>query len=240
MHGRIVFASRREDRYVGIGLRALGIALVLSSLALVTGPARADEQARTLEEPDATRLDVERLPVEALEVTRDLYAHGFFLEAHVGTRGFLGGLGKISRPGLMASFGFGYEIARWLWLKAAVEASFHPTDAPPPPSATVFELVGGVVELRFQWDLSARVALWLGVEGGVVISLSDVLVTYGFEDSDSFGFMYGGQLGVDWHMRNRHHSLGLAAGARLYPSLEGPGGELPLGAHGTAYLRYVF
>lgn len=221
-------------------VRLLSVGIVVFVFASMGATARADEQSRTLEEPDATRLDVERLPVEAIEVTRDLYAHGFFLEAHVGARGFLSGLGKISRPGLLANFGFGYEVTRWLWLKAGMEASFHPTAAPAPPNATVFELVGATLEVRFQLDLSSRVALWLGAEGGVMISLSDVLVTYGFEDSDNAGLMYGGQLGVDWHMRNRHHSIGLAGGARLYPSLEGPGGELPLGAHGSAYLRYVF
>ena len=51
------------------------------------------------EEVDSTRLDVSRLPPEAIEVTRDLYARGFFVEAMLGATGFLGDLGDVSKPG---------------------------------------------------------------------------------------------------------------------------------------------
>ena len=37
-----------------------------------------------------------------------------------------------------------------------------------------------------------------------------------------------------------HHSLGLLAGARLYPNLAGPDGEAAVGIHSAAYLKYVF
>ena len=51
----------------------------------------------------------------------------------------------------------------------------------------------------------------------------------------------GGQLGADWHLRARHFSIGLLAGVRHYPSLEGlVGGAPAIGIHGTAYIRYVF
>ena len=39
---------------------------------------------------------------------------------------------------------------------------------------------------------------------------------------------------------SRHHSLGLMAGARLYPNLAGPDGEAAIGIHSAAYLKYVF
>jgi hypothetical protein len=209
---------------------------------LVTSPAASQQADRPAvsEQPDPTRLDAERLPPEAIDVTRDLYSHGFYIEAHLGGRGFIGGIGRLSEAGLYASFGLGYEVFRWLWLGASVEGSIHQTDAPAPPSSTVFELVGFVGELRFQLNVSPRVALWLGGEAGVTVSTSDVLATYGLGDSDDYGLMYGGNLGLDFHMRNRHHSLGITGGSRLYPSLEGPNGEAAVGVHATTYLRYMF
>jgi hypothetical protein len=203
-------------------------------------PAGAGAQERVEEQPDPTRLDVERLPPEAIEITRDLYSHGVFLETHIGARGFVGGVGRLSAPGPYLSVGFGYEVTRWLWIKGTMEASLHRTDAPAPPAPTVFELFGFLGEVRFQADFSARVAGWLGGEVGMVLTTTDVLSTYGLQSAARVGLVYGGQLGLDWHMRNRHHSLGLAGGARMYPSLDGPDGELAVGVHGTAYLRYVF
>ncbi len=41
-------------------------------------------------------------------------------------------------------------------------------------------------------------------------------------------------------MRNRHHSMGILGGARIHPGLEGFDGELAIGVHGSAYIRYVF
>lgn len=201
---------------------------------------RPDPKDPVREEPDPTRLDVERLPPEAIEITRDLYAHGVFLEMQLGARGFIGGVGRIAKPGFFFSAGLGYEIQRWLWVKASFEGSIHGTDAPAPPSPTAFEVLGFIAELRFQLDFSARWAAWLGGEAGLVLVPTDLLVTYGLNDSDDVGLTYGGQMGIDWHLPSRHHSLGIAGGARVYPSLAGPDGETAVGVRGTAYMRYVF
>lgn len=209
--------------------------LLLLSLA---ASARAQEPA--VEEPDPTRLDVERLPPEAIEVTRDLYSHGFYLEAHLGARGFVGGVGRVSDPGFYLGIGLGYEVLPWLWLGATLEGSIHRTAAPAPPSPDVFEVIGFVGEARVQVAASERVAIWLGAEGGLAVATGDVLSTYGLQEAQSLGPVFGGRLGLDWHMRSRHHSLGLAGGARAYLPLEGADGELAIGVHGTAYLRYVF
>jgi hypothetical protein len=192
------------------------------------------------EEPDPTRLDVERLPPEAIEVTRDLYSHGFFLEAAIGGRGFLRGAGSVSNGGPMLSVGGGYELSRWLWVRLAMEASMHETSAPAPPDQAVFEVLGLVSGVRFQIDLSARSALFAGGEFGLVFVTDDVLRSYGIEGADRAGIVFGGELGFDWHFRNKHQSIGFLGGTRLYPSLEGFDGAVPFGVHGLAYLRYVF
>lgn len=191
-------------------------------------------------EVDETRLDVERLPPEAIEVTRDLYSHGIFMEGWVGGRGFVGGIGNLSSPGLYANVGVGIELFRFLYIKLAFEGSFHQTDAPPPPSSTVFELLGALVEVKLQIDVSARVGLWLQGELGGVLAFGDVLPTYGVQGADEVGLMYGGSAGFDWHLYNRHYSFGLVGGARAYPSLETADGQMSVGVHGAAYLRYVF
>jgi hypothetical protein len=201
-------------------------------------PPAGDEPIR--EEPDATRLDVERLPPEAIEIERELYAHGLFVEGWVGGRGFVTGVGRYSDLGAYANVGVGYELFPFLWLRGAFEASFHESNGPAPPTASTFELLGVIAEVRLQIDFSPFVAMWLQGEGGLVLAFGDILRAYGFTQAESIGLTYGGSLGFDWHMKNRHTSLGLAGGARLYPSLETFDGEQTLGVHGAAYIRYVF
>jgi len=212
------------------------------SLAVASG-ARAQEAGATepVEEGvDLTRLDVERLPPEAISVTRDLYAHGFFVEAYVGGRGFYNGVGLLSQPGLWTSVGFGLEIFRWLMVKVSAEGSFHGTDAPPPPGPTAFEIIGAMAEVRLQANFTPGFAIWGGGEGGIVYSTGDVLRMYGVQDADKIGIAFGGSGGIDIHMRNRHDSIGIMAGARLYPSLQGIDAAPVLGVHGAFYIRYVF
>ena len=200
----------------------------------------ADAATGPIEEsPDPTRLDVERLPPEAIEIRRDLYSQGFLFETWVGARGFVGGVGRYSQPGLYANVGFGLEIFRWFIVRTAFEASFHDTNAPSPPTATAFELLGATVEVRLQANFTPAFALWGQGELGAVAAFGDVLRVYGFDQSDGIGLTYGGSLGVDWHLKNRHSSIGLAGGARAYPSLSGVEDDLPVGIHGGAYLRYV-
>lgn len=195
----------------------------------------------TTEEPDPTRLDVERLPPEAIEITRDLYAHGFFVEATIGARGFIGGIGDLTNIGPWATLGIGLEIVDWLMVVLAAEGSMHNTNAPPPPAQTAFELVGGSASLRFQANFTAGFAIWLSGQFAVLIATTDILELYSFQDAGTVGISYGGQLGFDWHFRSRHHSIGLSGGVRHFPSLEGLIASSPaLGVNGQAYMRYVF
>ncbi len=221
----------------GAGLLLLA-ALLLPTFAHST--AHAQTAAPVEEEVDTTRLDVERLPPEAIELTRDLYAHGVFIEAFMGVRGFIGGAGRLSRPGPFLHIGAGYEVARWLWVSVAAEGSLHKTEAPRPPGPAVFEVLSFLAEVRLQANIGARAALWLGGEFGITFVTSDVLTTYGLQEASEIGIVYGGQVGLDWHLRNRHHSIGLSGGARVHPGLEGLDGEIAIGVHGTLYLRYVF
>lgn len=228
-----------------VAVRHLLACFVLASTALMS-PALAhaqagEEETVASEEPDATRLDVERLPPEAIRVTRELYAHGFFLEAQLGARGFVNGIGDYSNVGPWASVGVGYEIFDFLHVIVSAEGSIHETSAPAPPATTVFELVGGTAGLRLQGNFTEWFAMWLTGQFGVLVATTDILGLYGFQSASTVGITYGGEAGMDFHFRSRHHSIGLLGGVRHYPSLEAPGGSEPaLGIHGAAYLRYVF
>ncbi|MBZ0117918.1 MAG: hypothetical protein K8H88_13025 [Sandaracinaceae bacterium] len=220
------------------------IALLATTAAASAQSAEAaaeEEGGVSREETDTTRLDVERLPPEAIQITRALYAHGFFLEGQLGAIGFLNGVGNYITPGPWASLAFGLEIADWFHVLLAAEGSMHRTDAPPPPRPTAFELVGGTASLRLQANFTPEFAAWISGQFGLFVATTDVLDIYGFQSASSVGIAYGGQLGVDWHFRARHHSIGLLGGLRHYPALEGlTGGAPALGIHGSAYMRYVF
>jgi hypothetical protein len=218
------------------------------ALALTFGAGSARAQApeeselapgeKVVEAPDPTRLDVARLPPEALKLTRDLYAHGLFVEAQLGALTFLGDANKVSAPGPRFGVTLGYEVFSWLSPLLQLEASLHRTDNRPPPRATAYELLAASAGLRFSVPFTASAALWLDGLVGVNWASGDVLRALGFRDAFKLGINYGGELGFDWHMRARHHSIGLLGGAKMYPSLAR--NDFTLGVHGSAYLRYVF
>jgi hypothetical protein len=219
-------------------MRAFSVALACAlALALARG---AHAQEAYVEPKDETRLDVERLPPEAIEVTRDLYATGLYLQAIAGGRGFAGGLGRYAEPGFWANVLVGYELLPWLMLGAGTELSMHSLDVPAPPSAVTFERIDFVLAPRVQLAFSARSALWLGPEVAAGFSPGDTLRVFGYESAHDLSFGYGGSLGFDWHLASRHHSLGLLAGARVLPSITSASGEPTIGIHSAAYLKYVF
>jgi hypothetical protein len=191
------------------------------------------------EAPDATRLDVERLPPEALALTRDLYAVGWYLQTDLGARGFAGGAGHVSRPGFLARAGVAYEFAPWFSLSSLFAFSFHSTSAPPPPAASVFQFYTLVAQAKAQLPLGVRAALWLAAQGGIGWASGDFLQAWGLRDAGNVGPVYGGELGLDWHLLNAHHSLGVSSGAYLVPHLDGLG-DHAIAIQGTAYLKYVF
>lgn len=221
-------------------MRALFAALLLGGL--LGGPfgSSARAQEAYVEPKDETRLDVERLPPEAIEITRDLYATGLYLQAITGGRGFAGGLGRYAETGFWANILVGYEVASWLMIAAGVELSMHALDAPAPPTSVTFERLEAVLAPRVQLALSARSALWIGPEVSAGFTPGDALRIYGYDAAHALGLGVGGSLGFDWHLASRHHSLGLLAGARALPSLTSPSGEPTVGIHGAAYLKYVF
>ena len=193
---------------------------------------------QVVEKVDSTRLDVARLPPEAIKLSRDLYAHGLFLEAQAGALAFAGDANIVSTPGPRFGVVLGYELFSWLSAVLLFDGSMHRTDNRGPPAPSAYELIGGATGLRFNIPFTPRTALWLGGLVGVNWSSRDVLRSLGFLDAFKLGINYGGELGFDWHMKSLHHSLGILGGARVYPSLTRD--DFTLGGYGSLYLRYVF
>ncbi len=153
----------------------------------------------------------------------------------------MNGIGDYINAGPWASVGVGYEIFDFLHVIVAAEGSMHETNAPAPPSTTAFALVGGSAALRLQANFTEWFAMWISGQFGVAVATTDVLGLYGLQSASTIGINYGGELGMDFHFRARHHSIGLVGGTRHYPSLQAPTGSSPaLGIHGSVYLRYVF
>ena len=194
----------------------------------------------TPEPLDTTRLDVERLPAEAIAPDRALYHLGFHLRAELGGQGFVGGVGRLSSVGPVAHIGAGYDFTHWFLLAVDLGLGMHGSSAPPPPAATAFQTYTALVQARFGLPLGARALIWLSLDGGAGFASGDFLQTWGFDRAGKLGPVYGGALGFDWHFLNPHHSIGLKAAAHLYPNLVASNGETSTAVEVTAYLKYVF
>ncbi|MCZ7687050.1 MAG: hypothetical protein M5U28_53220 [Sandaracinaceae bacterium] len=168
---------------------------------------------------------------EAIRVTREMYAHGFFVEAQIGAIGFIGGIGEYVNVGPWATVGFGYEIFDFLHVMISAEGSMHDTNAPPPPAPTSFELVGGTATLRLQANFTESFAMYLSGQLGVLVATTEILDLYGFQDASTVGVSYGGQLGADWHLRARHHLARPARGRAALPVARVGGRELARARH---------
>jgi hypothetical protein len=226
-------------------LLALGLTVCSSVTALAEqtpeehGAAHDLSADGPLAEPvDRTRLDVARLPPEAATITRDDYDRGVFLEAQLGALTYVGDARAVSRAGPRLAVTLGYELTRWLALVLALDASMHMTKNRPPPSHTSFELLGASLGVRLTVPIDVQHAIWAAGLAGVAWSSGDVLRGLGFEDAFKPGVSYGGELGYDYHLRSRHHSVGVLGGAKLLPTLADD--AFTLAAYGAGYLRYVF
>lgn len=219
-------------------LACLRAILIISGCLLSAQRAQAREP--TPEPLDTTRLDVERLPPEAIKPDRALYHRGLHVRAELGGQGFVGGVGRIASMGPVAHLALGYELTQWFLLALDFGLGMHGSSAPPPPAATTFQTYTGLAQARFGLPLHARALIWLSGDAGVGKVSGDFLQAWGFERAGKLGFVYGGALGFDWHFLNPHHAIGLKAGGHVYPNLVASNGETSTAVEATAYLKYVF
>lgn len=213
---------------------------VVIVIGLLLMAQRVHAREPTPEPLDTTRLDVERLPAEAIKPDRALYHQGLHVRAELGGQGFVGGVGRIASAGPVAHLAVGYDLTQWFLLALDFGLGMHGSAAPPPPAASTFQTYTALAQARIGLPIGARALIWLSADGGVGKVSGDFLQAWGFDRAGKLGLVYGGALGFDWHFLNPHHSIGLKAGGHVYPNLVASNGETSTAVEATAYLKYVF
>lgn len=160
---------------------------------------------------------------------------GFYAEAGIGARGFLGEAAQSSKIGPVASLHIGYDLFSWLSVGARVETSTHEATVPPPPEGEYYQLYSGGGEGRLSLALGPMALFADGALGLTLIStniLSKVMILDPGEELTVF-FAAGG--GLEYQLQNRHYALGIAGNWYSLPAF-----DKTQGVSGRAYLRYTY
>jgi hypothetical protein len=167
--------------------------------------------------------------------------HGFVLSSSVGALGHIGPLKHVSPMAPWFQVSFGFEPVSFLMLFVSSDVAISNTSyAYPPPAPRTYALAafGGGVRLTVKpgdFGIYAQ-----GDVGGSLVS-EDVLLIYGYEDSDQLGAYFGGDLGFEWYQVNPHYALAVHGGVRDYPRLgHSVENQPPLAWLGGVTLRYTF
>ena len=150
----------------------------------------------------------------------DEYSHGFYAELGLGAHTFLGQTGQYAAVGPSFGIRSGYDLFSWLSLGAYLAGSTHEATVPPPPDREYFQLYTGAAEGRITvrvWRLALFAEGTLGAAAVSTNVLDRVAVT---EPDSHLTMVFGGGGGLDYHIQNRHFSIGLACDYALYPSFD--------------------
>jgi len=167
------------------------------------------------------------------------------LESTGGVMGFAGHFGQVAPPGLFMHMQLGYEIFNWLMVFGEGELAFTTTSGAQDESHAIAVPIWGFGGgLRATIHVTERFAFF--VQGDIGALTADVphdaLTILGYRDSESLNPQYGGRLGVEWYMIDRHMALSAQGGARLatgFAEAVGPT-DLPLMWDASVGMRYTF
>lgn len=211
-----------------------------------SGSARAAPDQRQIEGWLATKpatADVSRAP-SAPEAPPPPPRHrGFVVESSIGAIGQLGALKHVSPTAPWFHAAFGWEPTRWLMVLAQGDVAFASTAyAPPPPDPRGYALWGLGAGVRFGFQPSPAVGLFVEGDLGAARVTEDVLATYGFKDANHVAPYFGGLLGAEWYQISPHYALALHGGVRSYSQLlsRSIGSDGALAWIGAATLKYTF
>jgi hypothetical protein len=168
--------------------------------------------------------------------------HGWVIEGSVGGVGHLGTLKHVSPASPEFRLMFGYEVIDPLMLFADAGMFLSSTRyavRPPDPRTYAYYCVGGGLRVTFEfWE-------WLGgyVQGsaGMASATEDVLLVYGYRDSNEPNLYFGGQAGFEWLQVSPHYTLAASAGLRNYVGLERERSDAaPLVINAGVAIKYTF
>ena len=162
------------------------------------------------------------------------YSSGIYAEMALGATGFLGEAGTYVAAGPSFGVRAGYDLFSWFSVGGIVLASTHEATVPPPPEEEYFQIYTVAADGRL-FARFGRVGVFAEGSLGYAAISTNVLDKVAVTDPDNrvgVVFQVGG--GLDYHIQNRHFSLGVAADWALYPEF-----AASQAVTGRLYLRYT-
>jgi hypothetical protein len=168
--------------------------------------------------------------------------HGLVVEGSLDGVGHLGPMKNVSPTAPEFRFAVGYEVLDPLLIFADAGLFLSSTRyAKPPPDPRTYAYYSFGGGLRYTQEFMESFALYLQGNAGLATSTEDVLVIYGYRDSNELSLYFGGQLGFEWFQANPHYALAAHAGVRNYTGLERErSSEPPLAINGGIAIKYTF
>ena len=169
------------------------------------------------------------------------------IDSSIGALLFLGKFGKTAPPAPWLRTQLGYEVFKWLMFFGEGELAFTDTSrSQDPPKTRAFPIFGFGGGVRFTARFTDRFGAYL--QGSVGAMKADIrtngLGVIGFKDAETLGIYFGGRLGIEWYMIDRHFALGLTSGLRNASGFKQRGGagssDTPLAFDAGASIRYAF
>ena len=159
---------------------------------------------------------------------------GIYAEGNLGATGFLGDTAAFAAVGPSAGVRAGVQLFPWLSVGGLLTVSTHEAILPPPPDGEALQLYTAAGDARLAFG---GASLRVFAEGGLGFARisTNVLDRVGVTAPDrrtSVAIHAGG--GLDWHLANRHFSIGLAGGYTTLPDF-----DATQAVTGRLYLRYV-
>lgn len=167
--------------------------------------------------------------------------HGFVIESSVGALGHLGPLKNVSPTAPWFHAKFGFEPLNFAMVFASADVAIASTAfANPPPAPRSYALLGAGGGARLTGKFS-DFGLFVQGEAGAAVVTEDVLVVYGYRNTNDLGLYFGGQAGFEWYQKSPHYALALHGGVRDYPTVlaRERSSQPPLVVLGGLTLRYT-
>lgn len=238
-------------------MRSCAALLGLLGVALGSSPVLAAEPAEPAETRQMTRQEIEAwLDSSAVDNPRDVGVdepvpeappppprhHGFVVEGAVGGVGHLSTMKTVSPVAPEFRLLLGYDVFDPLLLFADASVILSSTRyAKPPPSPRTYAYYAFGGGLRFTLEFGESFGLYLQGNVGAAAASEDVLVVYGYRDSDELSLYYGGQLGFEWFQVNPHYALAAHAGLKNYLGLARErSNDPPLAINAGLAIKYTF
>jgi hypothetical protein len=157
---------------------------------------------------------------------------GLVLETTAGMLAFAGNFRHVAPPAPWLHAQLGWEIFRWLMVFGESELAFTDTsEAQDESKATTFPLFGFGAGVRGTIHATERVAFFLQGSIGWLEAMvpHGALQNLGYTNAEGLTLGYGGRLGAEWYMVDRHMALTAQAGLRDAPGFK----QLTLGGTAT-------